>query len=237
MQQNKIMVIEDNAQAGFHPHQTGDFSLNSIRKLAAYDGGYLSTPYNMLPYLDKYAGLPNRRLPLIREYRQRLYHYLYDRTGSHAELVDLFQRATHYYETEQVILGDPGEYQQIERLDWQGIRQTRRDNFRYLMNWVSAIPEITPIFRELQADNMPFGLPVYFTPGGARDRVYAELGKAGIGLTIHWEDICSDPRTNQNPLAVDMASRMLTLIIDQRIRHKQLDYLALNLISATAARA
>ncbi len=93
------------------------------------------------------------------------------------------------------------------------------------MHWVAAIHEITPIFSELQDDAMPFGLPVYFPLGarGARDRVNAELGKAGIGLTIHWDDICSDPRTNQNPLAVDMAGRMLTLAIDQRIRHKQLD--------------
>ena len=97
------------------------------------------------------------------------------------------------------------------------------------------MPEITPLFTGLQDDNMPFGLPVYFWGGGARDRVYAELGKAGIGLTIHWEDICRDPRTNQNPLAVDMAGRMLTLAIDQRISHKQMDYLALNLISGISA--
>ncbi len=71
--------------------------------------------------------------------------------------------------------------------------------------------------------------------GSGRDRVYAELGKAGINPTIHRDDICSDPRTNQNPLAVDMAGRMLTLAIDQRIRHKQLDYMALNLISGITA--
>jgi dTDP-4-amino-4,6-dideoxygalactose transaminase len=234
LQRNKILVIEDNAQAGFHDHQIGDFSLNSLRKLAAYDGGYLITPHDMTVYINKYVGLPNRRLPLIRAYRERLYPYLYNKTGSYTELVDLFQRATQYYETEPVILGDPGEYEQIERLDWNGIKARRRDNFRYLMHWVASIPEITPIYAELQADNMPFGLPVYFS-GGVRDRVYAELGKAGIGLTIHWEDIGSDPRTNQNHQAVDMASRMLTLVIDQRIRHKQMDYMALNLISGLTA--
>jgi dTDP-4-amino-4,6-dideoxygalactose transaminase len=237
LQQKEILVIEDNAQAGFPDHLIGDFSLNSLRKLAAYDGGYLVTRHDMTAYIHPYLGLPNRRLPLIREYRQRLYPYLYDQSGSYDELVDLFQQATHYYETDLVILGDAGERQQIEGLDWPGIKQVRRDNFRYLMHWVASIPEITPIFTELQADNMPMGLPVYFS-GGVRDRVYAELGKAGIGLTIHWEDIRSDRRTNQNKLAVEMAGRMLTLVIDQRIRRKQLDYLALNLISAiTAAKA
>lgn len=234
LQQNKIIVIEDNAHTGFHHHPTGDFVLNSIRKIAAYDGGYLTTHYDMTPYLNKYQGYPNRRLPLIREYREALYRYLYDKTGNYNELNNLFQRADQYYETDLVVLGDIDEFRQIGRLDWKGIQQIRRENFRYLMNWVSSIPEITPIFPDLQEDNMPFGLPVYFS-GVARDQVYEELGNAGIGLTIHWDDIRTDPRTNQNPYAVDMAGRMLTLTIDQRMSHKQMDYLAMNLIRGIAS--
>ena len=57
----------------------------------------------------------------------------------------------------------------------------------------------------------------------------------GIGITIHLDDICSDPRTYQNLLAVDIVGRLLTLAIDQRIRHKQLDYMALNLIGGINA--
>jgi dTDP-4-amino-4,6-dideoxygalactose transaminase len=234
LQKNGVLVIEDNAQAGFPHHLTGDFVFNSIRKLAAYDGGYLITQHNMAPYLKKYLGHLNRRLPLIREYRERLYHYLFDKTGSYSEINHLFRRATQYYETDLVIPGDLDERRQIERLDWPGIQQIRRDNFQYLMSWVSAIPEISPIYRELQADNSPFGLPVYFE-GAARDAVYEALGKAGIGLTIHWDDLRTDPRTNQNQLAVDMASRMLTLTIDQRMRHKQMDYLAQQLIRGIAS--
>ena len=60
--------------------------------------------------------------------------------------------------------------------------------------------------------------------GVPRDWLLDELGKAGIGLTVHWEEILSDPRLNGNPVAVDMASRILTLVIDQRTSHKQLDY-------------
>ncbi len=80
---------------------------------------------------------------------------------------------------------------------------------------------------------MPSGLPVYFSEV-ARDRVYNELGNAGIGLTIHWEDILSNPRNYGNPLAVDMATRMLTLVVDQRTSHKQMDYLVRNLIQGIA---
>jgi hypothetical protein len=36
-------------------------------------------------------------------------------------------------------------------------------------------------------------------------------------------------------MEVDMAGSMLTLVIDQRIRHKYLDYLALNFIGRISA--
>ncbi|HEX2981858.1 MAG TPA: hypothetical protein VHO48_16480, partial [Anaerolineaceae bacterium] len=81
LQQNDILVIEDNAQAGFAPHSLGDFVFNSIRKLAPYDGGYLASRCDLRPYLDKYQGRPNRRLPLIRQYRAELYPYLMDGAG------------------------------------------------------------------------------------------------------------------------------------------------------------
>ena len=71
---------------------------------------------------------------------------------------------------------------------------------------------------------MPLGLPVSVS-GVPRDGLFDELGKVGIGLTIHWEELLSDSRLNGNPVAVDMASRILTLVIDQRTSHKQIDYL------------
>jgi hypothetical protein len=45
-------------------------------------------------------------------------------------------------------------------------------------------------------------------------------------LTIHWHQLLTDPRLNGNPVAVDMASRILTLVIDQRTSHKQMDRMA-----------
>ena len=72
---------------------------------------------------------------------------------------------------------------------------------------------------------MPCGLPVYVS-GVPRDWLFDELGNAGIGLTIHWDAILHDPRLNGNPVAVEMASKMMTLVIDQRVTHKQMEYLA-----------
>ena len=220
-----IVVVEDNAQAGFVDPTIGTFAFNSIRKLAAYDGGYLTTAIDVAPYIQPTLSRVNRRLPVVRAYRERLADYLYQGTDSHNELVALYELAERYYDADMVVAGNPLEQQQIERLDWTGIRQARRENYAYLLDLITDMPELTPIFPVLQEDNMPLGLPVYIS-GISRDWLFDELGKAGIGLTIHWNGLLRDPRLNSNPLAVKMASEMLTLVIDQRTSHKQMDYMA-----------
>ena len=111
--------------------------------------------------LKKYRGRPNRRLPLIREYRKKLPDYLFQDAGIFDELVGLYELAEKYYATDMVVEGDAQERRLIERLDWQGIKQVRRENYDYLLGLICSIPEITPVFPALQEDNMPLGLPIY----------------------------------------------------------------------------
>lgn len=219
-----VLLVEDNAQAGFSAHTTGDFVFNSLRKLTAADGGYLTAPFDVTPYIERYRGQVNNRLPLIRRYRRQLAEYHFQGKGSHAELSRLYRQAEACYESDLVVEGDAQEQEYIERLDWQAIKQARRENYRYLLSLLAGIPELTPIFPNLQPDSLPLGLPVYVS-GVERDALFDDLGRAGIGLTIHWEELLSDPRLNGNAAAVDMARRILTLVIDQRTSHKQLDYL------------
>jgi dTDP-4-amino-4,6-dideoxygalactose transaminase len=231
LQRNGILVVEDNAQTGFSDDMMGDFVFNSMRKLSAFDGGYLITQKDINPYFAKYLGRPNRRLAMIRDYRQRLLDYLVNGQGDHGELERLFYLAETAYETDEVVFGNIEERKAIEHLDWPGIKLKRRDNFEYLLGLISDIPEIVPIFPTLQADNMPLGLPIFVT-GISRDLLNDTLSDAGIGLTIHWEEILSYPGMQSNLLALDMAKRMLTLTIDQRFGHKHMDYLAANLSRA-----
>jgi len=224
LQQHGVLLIEDNAQAGFPTHTIGDFVFNSMRKLCPQDGGYLRTRLNMQPFIEPYHGLPNRRLPVIRAYRQGLRVYLLDGEGDFDELQRLFQRAEELYENEVVVEGDAQERRHIEHLDWAAIRRQRRANYHYLLQAIADIPQVVPIFPVLQEEIMPMGLPVYLQ-GISRDRVNEELGKASIGLVIHWEELLHNPRTAANAEAVAMASSMLTLVCDQRTSRAQLDYL------------
>jgi hypothetical protein len=225
LQQKGKIVVEDNAQAGFLSPIIGDFAFNSMRKLVPYDGGYLITHYNMQPYINKYKNRTNNRLPLIREYRKKLYPYLENDEGSYDSLVSLFNLTEQLYAKDMVVLGDEVEKERIEHLDWVGIRQTRRQNYQYLSHLVMDIPEIIPIFPTLLDGMMPMGYPVYFS-GVSRDQVNNELGSSEIGLSIHWDDLLTDHRTNHNKTAVEMASNILTLATDQRLTSIQMDYLA-----------
>ena len=123
LRQQGVIVVEDNAQAGFTNHRTGDFIFNSMRKLAPYDGGYLITSHDVSAFVKKYQGRLNRRLPVIRAYRKQLADYLYKGKGDHAELVQMYKLAEDYYESDRVVEGDPQERQHIEHLDWEGINR------------------------------------------------------------------------------------------------------------------
>ncbi|NMB62506.1 MAG: hypothetical protein GYA18_09235 [Chloroflexi bacterium] len=234
LQQQGVMVIEDNAQAGFPAHTIGDFVFNSLRKLCPQDGGYLRTRFDMQPFIELYRGLPNRRLPIIRAYRRKLRAYLLEGEGDFDELQRLFQHAEELYANELVVEGDVQERQSIEHLDWDAIRLQRRANYDYLLQAIADIPQVVPIFPKLQAETMPMGLPVYLQ-GVSRDRVNEELGNASIGLVIHWEELLHNLRTAANAETVEMASDMLTLVCDQRTSHNQLDYLVRELKKAVRA--
>ena len=223
LSRNGIPVVEDNAQAGFPQQTTGNFVFNSLRKLVPYDGGYLRSNEDLRERIAAYPHLQNRRLPLIHRYRSGLSEYVYRGIGDPGDLAALYESAESCYRKDAVVAGDPKERWQIEHLDWEEIRRVRRENYCYLLERLTAVPEVTPIFPALQEGIMPLGMPVYVN-GAIRNDLFDMLGREGVGLTIHWDSLLTDPRTNHDPVTLEMAARMLTLVCDQRASHKQLDF-------------
>jgi hypothetical protein len=219
-----ILLIEDNAQVGFTDCMIGDFVFNSLRKLLPFDGGYLKTELDVMPYIKHYAGITNRRLSLIRAYRRKLADHVIGIADHYDELVDLYRRAEACYDTDLLVQGDEQERYGIEHQNWSEIRRRRRKNYQYLLSLLPEIKGIQPIFPTLPETVMPLGLPVYVNEG-SRDDLHTALGEAGIGLHIHWHELLTDARLNHNEIAVDMAGRILTLVIDQQTSHKQIDYM------------
>lgn len=146
LREKGVLVIEDNAQAAFHPRPIGDFAFNSLRKFCAHDGGYLTSRLEVSAILSKYAGLPNRRLPVIREYREKLADYVYQDLDIYDELKTLYARAEELYDSDRVVIGDPREQDEIEHMDWAGIRSARRENYTYLLEAIAGSEALRPIF-------------------------------------------------------------------------------------------
>lgn len=225
LQSNGKLLIEDDAQAGFASNPLSDFCFNSMRKFCGCDGGYMATRIAISPFLQNSVNRVNHRLPMIREYRRRLHAYLYEERGSREELDLLFSNAERCYELDNVILGDNEERNKIECLDWKAIKAVRRDNFEYLLGKINSLPGIRPIYTALQADNMPLGLPVYVS-NFSRDRLIDLLAEESISLTVHWDALLSDPRTQKDPRVTKMANHILTLPVDQYTNKSQLNYLS-----------
>lgn len=224
LQRDGRIIIEDNAQAGFVQHPIGDFVFNSMRKLVPFDGGYLITRQELHPLINQYRDRINRRLPVVREYRKGLYNYLVAGGGDFDHLVDLFELSEHFYQVDHVALGDPAEQFSIEHLDWKGISRVRCENYLHLLANIKSIPEVEPIYLDLPDAVVPMGLPVYFT-NISRDFVNEKLSESQIGLSIHWDELLTNPRTKSDPLVSEMAGNMLTLTIDQRFSTDHMDYL------------
>lgn len=207
-------LIEDNAQRGFWQHSRGDFVFNSLRKLVPHDGGYLQSCFDVTAALP--ADEPtNRRLDLIREYRRKLREYLLEDEHTFAEVSTLYERAEEAYNLGYTIRGDGTEKRGIESLDWPAIVRQRRLNYNVLLESISGLPGVEPVFGELTEDAVPLGLPVYLS-GRRRDELCACLAEEGVGVTIHWEGLDSDPRLPWDVAAKPWGSRMLTLPVDQR---------------------
>lgn len=228
LQRGGILLIEDNAHAGFWQQSLGDFTFNSMRKLCPYDGGYFGTALDISQFIQKDQPLVNRHLQVMRQYRRGLGEYLVFGLGSLETLQALYQLGEETYDSEAVITGDDQEKQAIEHLDWQAIKARRRQNYRYLLEMISSVPRVTPIFPQLTPEVQPMGFPVYIQDG-LRDRLFDDLGNEGIGLTIHWDALLRNPLTANLPGVAEIASQILTLPIDQRVNQKQLDRLVLTM--------
>lgn len=229
-------IVEDNVQGGFFMPSCGDFVFNSLRKLCPYDGGYLYSIQSKaeIPIsLQSLLSLPNRRLPLIRSYRQQLAAYLLRGQGRHSDLQRLLGQAERVYEEDDVLMGDALEQVAIEQLDWPAIRRIRRENYTHLLSLIASIPGVRPIFPALQSGILPLGLPVYLE-NISRDAVCQQLARNQIGLTVHWDEILNHPVTSRNARAAAMAKKMVTLPIDQRFDASHMEYLALKLAGAMA---
>ena len=188
LQAQGYLLVEDNAQAGFTEKPIGDFVFNSFRKFVPYDGAYLNTSfppgyvYQCLSWNGK-IGAYRSSVNIGKVYRATCFRV----KVTLMNWILYLTRQRFFTKKIKLFLVIAQERACIEHLDWEGIRRTRRDNYAYLLKQIDGISGIKPIFPELQANNMPIGLPIYFDgniprpgkcfPGRRTNRVDHPLGR------------------------------------------------------------
>jgi hypothetical protein len=217
-----MMLIEDDAQAGFNRASAANVRFNSLRKIVPYDGSFFYSDRDMSRNLAKFVRLPNHRLAVIRQYRQTFARLIADGAENFDELNSLFEQSERHYYADLTVLGDPGERAAVERLDWAAIEATRKANHQRLCDQLADVPEIEIIFPKVSPHGPPLGFPIY-VKNGQRDALLDYLRERHVYPPVHW-DVLDDSRINKIPQTVAMSAKIITLILDQRFSLEDMDY-------------
>lgn len=209
-----ILRIEDNAMGGSAHPELADFSFDSLRKFAPFDGAWLVSRFQ-LP--GPPAEPDTDRLNLIRDYRRGLAAYQEDGRGSQRMLNALYQRAEAAYSASRALAGDSTEREGLERTDWLAIAEARRRNFMLLQRLTMDIPQLSALLPSPASieEGMPIAFPVRIPPG-SQAHLLAGLAGHGFGAMRHW------PGRLPTPHARQLARTTLSLPIDPRATPRDL---------------
>ncbi len=222
LQKEGLLLIEDDAQAAFNRDPLGDIRFNSLRKFVPYDGSFLYSRVDLSGSLSKFTGLPNHRLPVIREFRRRFAEMIAEGAEEFDEINPLFDQSEDHYYRDLAVLGDPEERFAAERLDWSAIENRRKSNHRRLLERLEGVPGIEIIFPQVSPHSLPLGFPIY-VKNGRREALLKHLREENVYPVVHW-DILGDTRINTLPQTVSMSRDILTLILDQRFDEEDMDF-------------
>jgi len=220
----RMLVIEDDAQAGFNRAARANVRFNSLRKLVPYDGSFFYSDRDMARNLEKFTGLANQRLPVIRQYRRGFADLIAAGAESFDVLNPLFEQSEAHYYADLVVLGDPDERSAAERLDWAAIEAARKANHGRLCERLAGVAGIEILFPHVSPHGPPLGFPIYVRDG-RREALLDYLRERNVYPPVHW-DVLADPRLNKMPETVGMSSKIITLLLDQRFSLDDMDYQA-----------
>jgi len=219
-----MLIIEDDAQAVFNRTSVADIRFNTLRKFVPYDGSFFYSNLDVSSILAKFAGLPNHRLPVIRQFRQSFARLLAEEAENFDELNPLFDQSEQHYYADLTVLGDPEERLAAVHLDWAAIEAKRKANHCRLVERLSGLAGIELVFLQVSPHSLPLGFPIY-VKNGRRDALLHTLREASVYPVVHW-DILKDRRINRVPRNVAISGQILTLILDQRFDLEDMDYQA-----------
>ena len=117
----------------------------------------------------------------------------------------------------------------LERYPLEEWMQRRKDNYRFLLAAIQDIPQIRPIFGDLQEAQVPLFLPIRVAASD-RDALRLFLRQQRIYCPVHWPLIpeLDGPKHHR---AQELAQTLLSLPIDHQLGFSDLERLVQNIIN------
>ncbi len=222
------LVIEDNSQAGLNNSIIGQingtgWSFSSLRKLLPVPDGAMLSFFNLprtipdrlknpsvqwlfvrtmgIVFKSLSLVLPNRYLDAVRQ--------------------EFFTAAV-----KKINFPAPAKMSRLSRrilnhIDLECVCKRRKQNYAYLLEHLSGVTPV--ITRELNAEECPFGLPVY---AENRDALQQHLASHKINAAVLWEKKQVSANGN-NSNANAIAEKILVLPVGQSYTEKDMERIAL----------
>ena len=228
---HKVLLIEDQVQSCLTQRIAyGDFTFNSYRKIIPTpDGAYLTgvsaaalkTNYSLLHeafvMTRLIAGImkslvmvgngKNMGFALLRRTYWKLFMF------AEVKLSLMYPKPAKASFVSRAIL---------RHTDFEEIFRKRRENYAFLAQRISSIPKVSVFHQTLPSDVCPIGLPVRCE---GRDNIQNILNENKIFPPVHWR-LPSDISKDEFKLSHEISESILTLPIDQRYGHEDLERVA-----------
>lgn len=189
---NDTIVIEDVTHSMFSRdvHVDADFYIGSIRKWCSLpDGGFLK-----LASEKAYAIFESK--PCYSENYEFVERRIKAQRAKEDYFADLDEKKEksfiYWYEESEEILDNQkeifsmSEYSRIRlnSIDWETLKIRRRENYLYLVEWLSKIPEVEIIIPNLDCEIVPLYCPIYIK--SKRNELRRGAREENIMLPVIW---------------------------------------------------
>lgn len=204
-------VIDDFVQASLNAdwEMPGDYAVTSLRKfLSVPDGACLLSR----------EPVDARLAPSDEQFvSQRIAGKLLRQVASDAALfLDLIEQSEERLAADTPRLPSRAAALLLGSENLPVIRERRRANWTAIAKGIGELQEahvIRALLSDLRESEAPLGFPVIIA-NGLRDRIRAELRKAGIFCPVHWD--LSHMAAEVAPRAIALSRQIMTVPIDQR---------------------
>ncbi len=204
-----------------------NYSFTSFRKWSGFTGIATAIKTNGSFVIPQKKQLHEKYERLRKEAQQEKQIYIHSAIGNKQDFLDKFSDAETLLENDYLDYFPTIEsIESLIGLDKNYIKEKRQKNAEVLLNSVSDIKSITPMFPKVGSHDVPLCVPVLIS-NSLRDALRKYLISQQIYCPVHWP--LSSFHNNISDASKEIYSSQLSLICDQRYTAEDMSRIAQNI--------